>query len=140
MTLDDFGRFMQTKSVGRVEAPVNEQLTERVFTAMKRIANLTIPLKWCVDDPEGYEILRRPDEYTYIRFPDKPILNSGQNLDIEDELLDALALFVMAGLEMQRSKVLMGMFYAEIDAYNDKLMSTYLVEATNDSAKFYQFP
>ena len=75
MTLDDFGRFLQTKSSGRVEPPVNEQLTERVFTAMKKIAHLTIPIRWCIDDPSGYEILRRPDEHTYIRYPIKDRAN-----------------------------------------------------------------
>ncbi len=140
MTLNEFGRFINTKSIGRVEPPINEQMTERVFTGMKKIAHRTIPLKWVVDDPTNYAILRRIDEYTYVRMPKKPILDSGEQLDIEEELLDALALYVMAGLEIQRAKVNMAMFYEEIDQYNDRLTETYLSEATNDAARFYVFP
>ncbi len=140
MTLNEFGRFLNTKSVGRIELVINEQLTERVYSAMIKIAHLTSPIKWIVDDPDGYEILRRFDEFTFIRFPRRPIVDSGEQLDIEAELIDALALYVMAGLEMQRSKVNMGMFYAEIDQYNQKLIETHLSYATNDAERFYVFP
>ena len=141
MTLEEFGRFIQTKSVGRIEAPVNEQLTERVYTAMKHIARNTTVLKYTITDNHlDYEIMERKDEHTWTRFPVKPIIDSGDELDIDDFLLDALALYVMAGLEMQRSKVLMGMYWEEIDANNARLTSTYLQEATNDAERFYIFP
>ncbi len=140
MTLNEFGRFLNTKSIGRVEPPVNEQLTERVFTAMKKIGFRTIPLKWAISDSYGYEVLRRVDENTYIRMPHKPVVDSGEQLDIEESLLDALALYVMAGLEPQRAKLNMGMFYEEVEQYNDNLTQTYLEEATNDAERFYQFP
>ncbi len=131
---------MQTKSIGRVEPPVNEQLTERVFTAMKKIAQLTEPLKWVEDDPEGYTVYRRLDNFTFVRMPNKPIIDSGEQIDIEESLEDALALYIMAGLEPQRSKINMGMFYQEIDFYNMRLIESYLQEATNDSDRFHQFP
>ncbi len=140
MTLNEFGRFMQTKSVGRVNAPINEQLTERVFTAMKKIARDTVPLLWQVSDPAGHRILRKIDDETWIRLPKKPILDSGDELDVEDILLDAMALYVMAGLEIQRAKVNMAMYWEEIDSYNGKLIETHLEVATNDSPKFHVFP
>jgi hypothetical protein len=140
MTLNEFGRFLNTKSIGRVESPVNEQLTERVFSAMKKIAFDTTPLRWTINKRAGEDIIRRIDLNTYIRTPHKPIIDSGEQLDIESELVDALALYVMAGLEPQRSKVNMGMYYAEIENYNVKLIETSLQEATNDSPKFHQFP
>ena len=140
MTMNEFGRFLQTKSVGRIEAPVNEQLTERIYTGMKKIARDTVCLRWMTNDPEGREILRRLDQNTYVRYPKKPILDNGEQLDIDDELIDALALYVMAGLEMQRSKVLMGMYWEEIDANNTRLTETYLESATNDAERFYVFP
>ncbi len=140
MTLNEFGRFLNTKSVGRIEPPINEQMTERVFTAMRKIARDTMPLRWVVDDPANYDVLRRVDANTWIRTPEKPILDSGNQLDIEDELLDALALYVLAGLEVQRGKILMAMYYEELDAYNNKLTETYLAVASNDAERFYAFP
>ena len=140
MTLNEFGRFLNTKSIGRVESPVNEQLTERVFTAMKKIAYDCTPLRYTIFERDGQDVLRRIDLNTYIRMPLKPIIDSGEQIDIEEELVDALALYVMAGLEPQRSKVNMGMYHGEIENYNNKLIETEFQEATNDSIKFYQFP
>jgi len=140
MTLNEFGRFLNTKSVGRIESPVNEQLTERVFSAMKKIAYDTTPLRWVVHERNGVDILRRIDLNTYIRLPYKPIIDSGEQIDIEEELIDALALYVMAGLEPQRSKINMGMYHGELEAYNIRLIETELQGASNDSIKFHQFP
>jgi len=140
MTLNEFGRFLNTKSIGRVEAPTNEMLTERVYTAMKRIAYDTAPLKWVVTEAEGNDVLRRLDMHTFIRTPHKPIIDSGEQVDIEAELLDALALYIMAGLEPQRAKINMGLYYQELEQYNVKMIEATMQEATNDSPKFYQFP
>ena len=143
MTLNDFGRFLQTKSVGRIEAPVNEQLTERVFTAMKHIAKVTICTKWVITDSvqaADSQIIQRVDANTWIRFPIKPKIDTPTQLDIDDHLLDALALYVMAGLEIQRAKVLMGMYWEEIERNNTRLIQTYVEEASNDADRFYTFP
>ena len=140
MTFEDFARFLNTKSMGRIEPVVNEQLTERVYTGMKRIGSDTMPIRWLVSDPDGYEIMRRVDAFTYIRYPVKPVIGNGEHLDLEESLVDALALYVVAGLELSRSKVLMGMYYKEIDTYNDKLTETFLAEATNDAERFYTYP
>ena len=140
MTLEEFGRFLQSKSVGRIESPVSEHMVDRVYSGMKYIGSITTPMKWIVNSPEGYEVMRRIDANTWLRYPEKPIINDVEQLDLEESLYDALALHVMAGLETQRSKVNMGMFYAEIDLYNSKLIETYLEIATNDAPRYYVFP
>ncbi len=140
MTLNEFSRFLQTKSVGRVEPPINEQLTERVYTAMKKIAMDTNALRWVVDTEIGHDIMSRLDSYTFVRYPLKPVIDSGDQLDIEEALIDALALYVMAGLEIQRAKVNMAMYHEQIDRYNQNLIQTHMQEATNDAERFYQFP
>ncbi len=140
MTMNELTRFIQTKSVGRLETPINEQMTERIYAGMKRIAMDTMALGWTVPDPEGYEILRRIDAATYIRYPRKPQIDSGDQLDIEHALNDALAYLLLVELERQRAKTYMGLYHSEVDRYNDNLTQTYLAEASNDSPKFHVFP
>lgn len=140
MTLEEFERFMLSKSSGRTITPNQEMMAERIWSGLKKIAHDTIPLILTVQDSQGYTIIRRIDENTYIRKPEKPLLNTGAGLDIDEVLLDALAFYVLAGLELQRSKVLMGMYWGEIDTFNSILTETHLSVATNDSRKFYVFP
>lgn len=140
MTFNEFTKMILAKSVARITIPPNEMMEERTYIGLKRIAMDTIPLRLVEESGEGYEVLRKVDSTTYIRYPQRPIANSDLNLDIDDDLIDALGYFVLAGLEQQRSKQLMGLYHTDIDFYNDKLIQTYLEEASNDSIKFYQFP
>lgn len=140
MTLEEFSRFMLSHSNGRTEIPSGELMAERVWTGMKRIAKDTIPLSLKVNDPEGYTIIRKVDSETYIRKPDKPLLGTTTQLDIDEMLMDALALYVLAGLEQSKAKTYMGMYWGEINSFNDTLTETYLSQATNDADRFRQFP
>ena len=140
MTLNEFGRFINTKSVGRIEPVINEQLTERVYSGMKQIARDATPLKWVESSNIDAKILRRIDSESWIRFPKKPILDSGEQIDIEEALIEALSFYVIAGLEVQRAKVNMGMYWNEIDRYNSNLIETYMEVATNDAQRFHVFP
>jgi len=140
MTLEEFGRFMLTKSSGRTSVPSDELLAERVFHALKKVAKDTVPLKLKLKSPLGYTILRRIDSETYIRMPDKPKISTPTAIDIDKVLLDAVALYVLAGLETQRAKTLMGLYWGEINDNNDRLTETFLSTASNDAPRFNQFP
>ena len=132
MTLLSFKTVILSKSNNRSELPADPQLIEKIFTGLKRIAKDTVPLRLVIVDGTGQQILRKVDEYGFIRFPFRP-LNDESVIDIDDALLDALALFVMAGMEIPRAKTLMGMYYAEIEFNNERLIETYLSSASNDS-------
>ena len=140
MTMQEFADDMGSKSIGRKPANKDDNLESRVYTAMLVCAKKTVPLSLVENNPAGYKILRRVDEITWIRYPEKPSFQSGIGIDIDDELIDAVQYYVMAGLEAQRAKVLMGMFHSEIDRYNETLIETFLASASNDSIKFHQFP
>lgn len=140
MTLEEFEKFCLTKSIGRTSIPQGESLEDRVLTALKKIAKDTIPLKLVEHNSLGIKVLRKIDDETYIRVPKRPISNSGNRLDIDDELIDALALYVMAGLETQRAKVLMGMYREEIEQNNHRLIETEMLDAHNDADRYHVFP
>lgn len=141
MILRDFKELILSKSTNRQTIPASVDLHHRVHTALKQIALKTIPLRLIVNEPNGNSILRKIDEVTYIRIPRIPNTEE-DSIDIDDVLLDACALYVIAGIEKEKAGTYMGMFFGEIDANNNRLIETALSEATNESAfnnSFFRF-
>jgi len=115
-------------------------MSERVYTAFKRIGRDCLPLKWLVDDPTGYQVMRRVDNRTFVRYPNKPQLGTGDELDIEEALMDALMYLVMSALETTNRKQHMHNYYIEIEGYNNIQIESYMESATKDAMRFHQFP
>ena len=132
MILSEFKELMLSKTISRKTLPDDIRLEERVFTSLKKIAMDTIPLRLVVQDPTGHSIMRRVDTITYIRFPDMPQVNDS-DIDMDEFLLDAAALYVMAGLEKEKASVYMGMYWEIITENETRLCETYLATATNDN-------
>lgn len=132
MTVSEFKVLLLSKSNNRTALPTNEQLIPKIFTALKRVAKDTVALRLVVTSGEGQQVLRRVDELMFIRFPFSP-RNDDDTVDIDDSLLDAVALYTMAGLEIQRASQLMGMYYKEIEMNDDRLVETHLANASNES-------
>lgn len=139
MKLVEFKQVLLEKSLNRTALPTDDKLEERIFAGLKLIAKETVVLRLLVRETVGYSILRRIDETTYVRMPEKISLDNPE-IDIDLALIDALAFFVMAGLERANANTYMGMYHGEIDMNNDRLTETYLSTATNDSDRFCQFP
>lgn len=139
MKLEEFKKVLLEKSLSRTALPTDDRLEERIFAGLKLIAKETVVLRLLVKETVGYSILRRVDELTYIRMPEKISIDNPE-IDIDIALIDALAFYVMAGLERANANTYMGMYHGEIDMNNDRLTETYLSTATNDSCRFCQFP
>lgn len=132
MTFEDFKDFIISKTTSRKTLPVDIQLEYRISTAIKEIAMLTIPIRLVVTNQDGYQIIRKIDSVTYIRFP-QDIVNDLSEIDIDKFLLDAVALYVLAGIEKEKASIYMGMFYNQIEQNDKRLIETNLVEASNDN-------
>lgn len=139
MTLNEFRPLLLAKSLGRTALPPDSDLKQRIFSGLKLIAKETVPLRLVVTSPAGYTILRKLDEEMYIRMPAIPTSEDSE-LDLDLALIDALAYYVMAGLERGNANTHMGMYHGEIDMNNDRLTETYLSTTTNDSDRFCVFP
>lgn len=132
MILSEFKELMLSKSISRKTLPDDIRIEERVHTALKKIAMDTVPLRLVVQNTVGVSIMRRVDSLTYIRFPNIPIALDSE-IDIDMFLLDAAALYVMAGLEKEKASVYMGMYWEIITENDNRLCETYLATATNES-------
>jgi len=153
MTLGEFRLVLLSKSIARTALPADQDLKQRIFTGLKLIAKETLPLRLIVTDPTGFTILRRLDSEwqttvnavttvnagMYVRMPSIPT-SEDDEIDIDLALIDALAYYVMAGLERGNANTLMGMYHGEIDMNNDRLIETVLSDTTNDSCRFCVFP
>ena len=132
MIVSEFKELMLSKTISRKTIPDDIRIYERIFTALKKIAMDTVPLRLVVQDPTGHSIMRRVDTLTYIRFPYIPNANDSE-IDMDAFLLDAAALYVMAGLEKEKASVYMGMYWEIITENDNRLCETYLSTATNES-------
>lgn len=139
MTLSEFRPLLLAKSLGRSVLPADAELKERIFTGMKLIAKETVPLRLVIQAPLGFTILRKLDTDMYIRMPSVPTSEDSE-IDLDLALIDALAYYIMAGLERSNANTLMGMYHGEIDMNNDRLTETFLSTTTNDACRFCQFP
>ncbi len=139
MTLNEFRPVLLAKSVARTQLPDDANLKERIFAGLKLIAKETVPLRLIIKNTLGFTILRRLDTDMYIRMPSVPTSEDSE-IDLDLALIDALAYYVMAGLERGNANTHMGMYHGEIDMNNDRLTETILSDTTNDSQKFCQFP
>lgn len=132
MTFVEFKDLMISKTISRRTFPIDIQLESRISTAIKEVAMLTIPIRLVVANPDGYQIIRKVDSVTYIRFP-QDIVSDLSEIDIDRFLLDAVALYVLAGIEKEKASIYMGMFYNQIELNDKRLIETDLVEASNDN-------
>lgn len=103
------------------------------------IAKDTVVLRLVVQQSLGFTILRKLDEDMYIRMPNVPTSEDSE-IDLDLALMDALAYYIMAGLERANANTHMGMYHGEIDMNNDGLTETFLSTTTNDAKRFCQFP
>lgn len=132
MILSEFKKLLLSKTISRKTLPDDINLEERIYTALKEVAMDTVPLRLVVQNPAGHSIMRRVDSLTYIRFPNMPI-NNDSDIDIDMFLLDAVALYVIAGLEKEKASVYMGMYWKIITENDTRLCETYLATATNEN-------
>ena len=128
MTFREFNVLVLSKSSQRKTLVLDDVYIEKVYAAMKRVARDTVSLELLVNSPKGQKILRKVDNDAYIRYPIKAIAED-DTIDMEEALLDAVAYMIMAGMETQRAKVYMGLYYTEIEN-NDAVQ----IEATFSTA------
>ncbi len=140
MTIEEFERFILTKSVGRTSISKSENIIERTYSAMKRVARDCVPLDLTQKTKEGIQVMKRIDNDLFLAFPKRPIAGSGHDLDMEEDLIDAVAYLVLAGLEIQLVKRHMHNYYVEVEDYNDKISTEYLEYSSNNHRRYGNFP
>lgn len=122
------------KSSGRTQLPEEYKMLSGAFVAMKRIAKDTLPLrlKRTAVTIVGERILRMIDTDTFIKFPKKPD-SVDEELEMDEALLDAMAFWVIKGLEPQVENRYYRGYQDEIDMNQERLIETMISEDIEDS-------
>ena len=121
MLFDDFRNLLLSKSTGRTEIPDNGILVHRLQTALEHVATEAYPkkLESDVEIVDPFRVLYNSitGEYSYIR---KPIATTTGDVDIDDGLLSAVALYIMAGLERPNASTHMALYNKELSLFSTR--------------------
>ena len=122
------------KSSGRTKLPTEDKMIEGTFVAMKQVAMDTLPLRLTrtATTIVGERVLRKIDFDTYVKFPKKPD-SVDEELEMDEFLIDAMAFWVIKGLEPQVENRYYRGYKDHIDMNNGRLIETMLSEDFEDS-------
>ena len=110
------GRYMD-------DLPPDPVVRSMIWRALKRIAKETVPLRLIVTDISQITVIRKLDDESYIRTPITPYRDD-DDIDIDSELMEAVAAHVCSELEPQRKGHYLQQYEREIVMNNERLMET----------------
>jgi len=138
MTFNDFRNLLLSKSLSRSQLPANEQLVHRVQEGLDQI--------WTEATCETLEVETKPETSPYRQIYDpvdgvyifyrRPVASVTEDIDIDATLIDALAYYVMAGLERQMSATHMSMYNKALFRHEQLLIERSLDDSYQDRAKY----
>jgi hypothetical protein len=122
MTFLEFKDLVPAFSSNRIDLARIPKLLEKTNIALKQIGRDTIPLKLIKQDGSNRNILRRVDTNFTICIP-KLVVDDTTEIDMDDDLIDAVALFVISGIEYARAPAYMKMYWSIIEAHENGLIN-----------------
>lgn len=96
----------------------------KVNIAMERVCRNTIPLELVKDSSSSRRLLRRLDKALYIATPTPVVDDDLTQIEMDDFLIDAVALFALAGIETARAPSYMKMYWDIIASNEDNLIES----------------
>jgi hypothetical protein len=91
---------------------------------MERVCRDTIPLTLVKDSTSSRSIYRRLDRTLYICTPNEVVDDTVTRIDMDDYLIDAVALFALAGIETVRAPSYMKMYWEIIGSNEQNLIDS----------------
>ena len=121
MNYTDFTSLIVSFSSKRKDLAGIEKVPDKINIALRQVARDTIPLRLLKNASSNRKILRRITNKSYICIPE---LVTEESIDIEIDftLLDAVGLFVLAGIETARAPAYMKMYWNIIDNHDISLI------------------
>ena len=128
MTYNDLKIRMAGFSSNRENLDNINLLLTKVNISILQVARDCVPLKLVRDSSSNRKMLRRIDNKAFVCIP-LEIKDDSYDIDLDDDLIDALALHTIAGIETARAPAYMRMYWNIIDQHENAIMNDDL--ATN---------
>lgn len=123
MTYNGLKERILAFSSNRADLADVPKLLEKVNISLTQVCRDTIPLVLIKDVTSGRVIFRRIDNTNYICVP-APISDSLSLIELDANLLDALALHALAGIETGRAPAYMKMYWNIVDNHEQNIINT----------------
>jgi len=121
MKVIEFIKKIAAKSSNRTTIDAQQHsIVDKINEGLLELANITTPLNLRVKYTEGY-IYRRLSKTRGLRKP-KEVKTLYNDIDLDKDLLDALAYNIIAKLEPQRGAYYRGMMMKQITYYEQRLI------------------
>ena len=106
-------------------------LIEKANISILQVARDCVPLRLVKNSSSNRKILKRLDNRNYVCIP-LEIKEDTLDIELDDSLLDAMALHMLAGIETARAPAYMKMYWNIIEAHeyaimNDSLSTNYMI-------------
>jgi len=143
MTYSTFEGLILSKTINRTTLPADGSMVHRLQTALEHVGQETLPivLQFDVEPITGtwrYVVDKVLNTETFLRKPIASVVSTDE-VDMDEELLSAVALYIMAGLERTVAGTHMSLYKKEIDLYNNRQIANELHDETQDATAIGQF-
>lgn len=122
MTYLEFKNIIPSFSSNRLDLNNIPKLLEKTNISLRQIGRDTIPLKLVKADGSNRKILRRVDSNITLVIPED-VVDDNSELDMDDDLLDAVALHILSGIEYARAPAYMKMYWGIIESHENGLIN-----------------
>ena len=131
MNFLEFKDLIPAFSSNRADISKVSNIIGKTNIAMKQVARDTTPLVLLKNASSNRNIFRRLDNDSYICIPEK-IVDDTSTMEMDETLLDAVALFILAGIETARAPSYMKMYWNIVESHengliNDDLATNYII-------------
>lgn len=122
MNFLQFKSLISSFSANRIDLNKIINLVGKTNIAMRQVARDTLPLTLLKNKDSNRNVLRRVDNDTFLCIPED-VVDDDSNLEMDTHLLDAVGLFVLAGIETARAPSYMRMYWNIVESHENGLIN-----------------
>lgn len=122
MTFTGLKKRIVAFSSNRADLNTIQNLLEKANISLTQVCRDTIPLKLVKNNTSGRKIFRKIENNVYVCVPTLILDDDINHIELDENLLDALALHILAGIEVGRAPAFTKMYWNIMDNHEVSLI------------------